>query len=224
MKKAILIISGGMDSTTMLYDVRNNYNIVAALSFDYGQRHKKELDYAKATCEKLGIEHNIVDLSNIKSLLGGSSLTDNIDVPEGYYEGENMKLTVVPSRNTIMLSIASGYAVSKKAEIVFYGAHAGDHTIYPDCRPEYIQKLNECLKIANFEPVEVIAPYEDITKVEIIKKGLELNVPYQDTWTCYKGQEKACGKCGSCQERLTAFKENGLEDPAEYDSRELIQK
>ena len=223
-KKAVVIISGGMDSTVMLHDViKQGYEIIGALSFNYGQKHAKELGFALKTCLRLGIDHSIVDLKNLQVLLA-SALTTDKPIPEGFYEGENMKQTVVPSRNTIMLSIASGYAVSKGAGIVFYGAHAGDHTIYPDCRPEYIKKLNACLKIANFEPVKVIAPYQDLTKVEIIKKGLELGVRFRDTWTCYKGGEVSCGKCGSCQERLAAFKANGIEDPSEYISRELISK
>lgn len=223
MKKAIIILSGGMDSTTLLYDVKREYDIVGALSFFYGQKHEKELIYASVTCSELGIKHRVVNLPTLKDLLN-SALTSDKPIPEGHYEAENMKQTVVPSRNTIMLAIASGYAVSLGAEIIFYGAHAGDHFIYPDCRPEYIEKLNDCLAIANFEPTKVIAPYQNITKVEILKKGLELGVDYKDTWTCYVGEEKACGKCGSCQERLMAFKENRIEDPLEYESRELITK
>lgn len=226
-KKVIVILSGGLDSTTLLYDLhsrKDEFEIVSVLSFDYGQRHKKELVYASDTCIKLGLDHHEVNLEHLNFFLGGSSLTDNIDVPEGHYEEENMKLTVVPNRNMIMLSIAVGYAVSKGAELVAYGAHAGDHMIYPDCRPEFIQKMNEVCKIANFQSVEILAPYINVTKIEILQRGVMVGVPYKETWTCYKGLEKACGKCGSCQERLTAFKENGLEDPLEYESRELIKK
>jgi 7-cyano-7-deazaguanine synthase len=214
-KKAVVIISGGMDSSTLLYDVKQNYDIVGAISFFYGQKHDKELEYAMATCLKLGIEHKILNLPMLKDLLS-STLTNEEPIPEGHYEQENMKQTVVPFRNQIMLSIACGYAVSKNAEIVFYGAHAGDHHIYWDCRPEFIDKLNEVTFLSE-PPIKIIAPYRDITKVEILKKGLELGVDYKDTWTCYNGREKACGKCGSCRERLEAFERNGIKDPLEYE-------
>lgn len=216
-KKIIVILSGGMDSTTMLYDLGQTNKIVGVLSFNYGQRHKKELEFAKKTCEILKLEHHIVDLSNIKELLGGSSLTDNIDVPEGHYQQENMKLTVVPFRNTIMLSIAGGYAISKGAQYIAYAAHAGDHAIYPDCRPLFVQELNKSFKVADYKPVKILAPYLKLNKISILKKGIKLGVPYQNTWTCYNGREKACGKCGSCQERLEAFEKNKIKDPLEYE-------
>lgn len=217
-KKIVVICSGGMDSVTLLHDLQNNqeYEIVGALTFDYGQRHVKEIEYAKKNCKKFHLDWHKVDLTNLQSLLV-SSLTGNSDIPEGHYADDNMKSTVVPSRNLIMLAIASGYAVSKGAQYIAYGAHAGDHTIYPDCRPEFIEKLNEVTKISNFEPVEILVPYRDITKVEILEKGIKLGVNYKDTWTCYKGKLLACGKCGSCQERLEAFEKNGIKDPLEYE-------
>ena len=226
LQKCIVICSGGMDSTTLLYEMVNDpyFNVVGVLSFDYGQRHKKELEYAKQTCKKLIQEHHIVDLTTLQPLLKGSALTDNIEVPHGHYEQDNMKLTVVPNRNMIMLSIAIGYAISKDADFVVYGAHSGDHHIYEDCRPEFVDKLNEVAQIANYKPIDIVAPYINENKSTILAKGLKIGVPYEETWTCYAGGEKACGRCGSCQERLEAFKNNNIEDPLDYISRDIISK
>ncbi|MHA1732989.1 MAG: 7-cyano-7-deazaguanine synthase QueC [Promethearchaeota archaeon] len=215
---AVLILSGGMDSTTLLYDLLSRGLDVWALSIDYGQRHGRELRAARSTCEKLGIPHQVVDLSGVSEVMKGSSLTDDVPVPHGHYEEETMKQTVVPSRNLIFLSVASAYAISVGAEVVYYGAHGGDHAIYPDCRPVFIDKVNEVLAVANYEPVRVEAPYVGIDKVGILRRGLELGVDYSLTWTCYEGKEKACGKCGSCVERLEAFRENGVEDPLPYET------
>ena len=213
-KKGVVILSGGMDSTTMLYDFfRIGYVIKGVLSFNYGQRHVKELEYAKKTTAKLNLEHHVVDISNIVGLLGGSALTDNIDVPHGHYEAENMKLTVVPNRNMIMLSIATGYAVSKEADFVAFAAHGGDHAIYPDCRREFVDKLTEATLIANYQPVKILAPYLDIDKGDIAIRGKEIGVPYEDTWTCYEGKERPCLKCGACQERTLAFIKAEISDP-----------
>lgn len=225
MKKVVVILSGGMDSSTLLYDLKQNseYEVVGVLSFNYHQKHKKELDYAKSTAEKLGLEHKVIEL-NFMGEFNSALTSQDQSIPEGHYEEENMKATVVPNRNMIMLSIAVGYAVSKEAGLVAYGAHAGDHLIYPDCRPEFIEKMNEVTKIANFQPVELLVPYMNYTKKDILERGFALGVPYKETWTCYVGGEKACGSCGSCQERLEAFKYWDKEDPLDYTSRELIEK
>lgn len=230
--KTVVILSGGMDSVTMLHKIcsevlqdENGKRVeVKAISFNYGQRHAKELEMAKYNCDLLGVEHRVVDISNIKTLLGGSSLTDDIEVPEGHYEDKNMKLTVVPNRNSIMANIAIGWAVSLGFDTVAIGVHAGDHAIYPDCRPVFIKALSVLADVANYSPIEIYTPFLYADKTEIIAEGLKLNVPYDRTLTCYKGEFKACGKCGSCQERLFSFKENGIEDPVEYESRELVQK
>jgi 7-cyano-7-deazaguanine synthase len=189
---------------------------VHAVSFNYGQRHSKELLFAKKVCEQYKIEHKIVDISSINQLIGGSALTDDIDVPEGHYEEDSMKTTVVPNRNMIMLSMAVGYAVSIEAEAVYFGAHSGDHAIYPDCRTEFVDAMNDVCKIANYQAVEVRAPYLAASKIDILRDGLAMNLDYADTWTCYNGQEKACGRCGACQERLEAFAENNTVDPIAY--------
>lgn len=217
-QKVVVIYSGGMDSYTVLNKaIRQGYEVYA-LSFDYGQRHVKELKVAADVCAELNISHKVVDISATNQLIGGSSLTDDIDVPEGHYEEESMKSTVVPNRNMILLSLAVGYAVSLKANKVFYGAHSGDHAIYPDCRPEFVQKMDDVCRIANYEEIEIVSPYLNNTKIEILTDGLNMGLDYSKTWTCYNGREKACGKCGACQERLEAFELNQASDPLPYEA------
>jgi len=215
--KVVVIYSGGMDSFTVLHKAIQAGHDVYALSFNYGQRHVRELQCAAEVCQALGINHKIVDISAINQLLAGSSLTDNIDIPEGHYAADNMKSTVVPNRNMILLSLAVGYAVSLGASQVYYGAHSGDHFIYPDCRPEFVQKMHDVCQIANYEPVDIVSPYLSQTKIEILADGLAMGLDYSKTWTCYNGREKACGKCGSCQERLEAFTLNNTTDPLPYE-------
>lgn len=215
--KVIVIYSGGMDSFTVLNKAIADGKQPLALSFDYGQRHKKELDYAARVCAELNVPHKIVDISAINALVGGSALTDDIDVPEGHYEEPSMKTTVVPNRNMILLSMAVGYAVSEGASEVYYGAHSGDHAIYPDCRPEFVEKMNDVCQIANYDAITIVTPYLDVSKTAILTDGLAMGLDYGKTWTCYNGREKACGKCGACQERLEAFRDNGAVDPLSYE-------
>ncbi|AWL11442.1 7-cyano-7-deazaguanine synthase [Saliniradius amylolyticus] len=217
-QKAVVIYSGGMDSFTVLHKALQQGMELYALSFDYGQRHKKELDYAAAVCADLGISHKIVDISAINTLVGGSALTDDIEVPEGHYEEQSMKSTVVPNRNMILLSLAVGYAVSLQANQVYYGAHSGDHAIYPDCRPEFVHKMNDVCAIANYEAVEIVTPYLNVSKTDILTDGLKMGLDYSQTWTCYNGRTLACGKCGACQERQEAFAQNQAADPLEYEN------
>lgn len=217
--KAVIILSGGMDSTTLAYDIvkGGKYDEVHAISFDYGQVHNKELDCARITARKLGLRsHHVVNLYSLGGLLQ-SALTGDAPVPEGAYDDENQKLTVVPNRNMIMLSIAAGYAMSIGATDLYYGAHAGDHAIYPDCRPEFVHMINAVLAVAHYTPVKVIVPYLHYSKGNVAARGRMLNVPYEDTWTCYKGGNISCGKCGSCDERLRAFEFAGYPDPLEYE-------
>ncbi|MGP4844489.1 7-cyano-7-deazaguanine synthase QueC [Marinobacter sp. 1Y8] len=216
-EKVVVIYSGGMDSFTLLHRARAAGHDVHALSFDYGQRHVRELDYAQRVCTSLAIPHKIVDMTHLGSLLSGSALTDGVDVPEGHYEEESMKATVVPNRNMILLSLATGYAVSVGAQAVWYGAHGGDHAIYPDCRPEFVEKMDAVCRVANYEPVRIEAPYMQSDKGEILAEGLAMNLDYSQSWTCYNGREAACGKCGSCVERLEAFASHGLRDPLPYE-------
>ncbi|WP_019616614.1 7-cyano-7-deazaguanine synthase QueC [Psychromonas ossibalaenae] len=217
-KKVVVIYSGGMDSYTVLHKAIQQGLTPYALTFDYGQRHIKEIDVARSVCKELGVEHKVIDISAINELIGGSSLTDDsIDVALGHYQEENMFTTVVPNRNMILLSLAIGYAVSIKAEKVYYGAHSGDHAIYPDCRPEFVEKMNDVAAIANYEKTEIFSPYLNSDKIGILKDGLAMGLDYGKTWTCYNGREKACGECGSCVERLEAFAANGVTDPVPYE-------
>lgn len=216
-EKVVVIYSGGMDSYTVLNRAIADGKQVYALTFDYGQRHVKEIACAKTVCERLNISHKVIDITAINQLLAGSSLTDNIDIPEGHYEADNMKSTVVPNRNMILISLAVGYAVSVGAAQVYYGAHSGDHAIYPDCRPEFVEKMNDVCKIANYESVEIFSPYLTQDKIAILADGISMGLDYSQTWTCYNGREKACGKCGACQERLEAFHLNNKTDPIAYE-------
>ncbi|MDO6447283.1 7-cyano-7-deazaguanine synthase QueC [Colwellia sp. 1_MG-2023] len=215
--KVVVIYSGGMDSFTVLNRALKDGKEVFALSFDYGQRHVKELQCASDVCKSLNVPHKVIDITTINQLLAGSSLTDDIDIPEGHYEAETMKSTVVPNRNMILLSLAVGYAVSVGAAQVYYGAHSGDHAIYPDCRPEFVEKMNDVCQIANYEAVEIFSPYLTVTKSDILTDGIKMALDYSKTWTCYNGREKACGKCGACQERLEAFSDNNVVDPLAYE-------
>ena len=224
MKKCVVVLSGGMDSATALYKAKADGYEIYAISFDYGQKHNKELDYASKLATKIGVkEHKIVDLTCIKDLVSESALTnDKIAVPEGHYAANNMKLTVVPNRNMIMYSIAAGYAVSLKAQALYVGVHAGDHFIYPDCRPQFIFGLDGLVRVANEGFIDtnfqIVAPFLYIAKTDIVKIGVELKVPYELTWSCYKGGETHCGKCGTCVERKEAFELAGVEDPTVYET------
>ena len=219
MEKAVVILSGGMDSTTLLYETVKQYGAenVTALSYDYNQKHRKELNGAKQTCEKLDVTHEILELDVLNTIAPSALTRDDWDVPEGHYEDENMKETVVPNRNMIMLSLATAYAINVGAKKIFYGAHAGDHDIYPDCRKEFVDKMRDVIAICDWNKVELLAPYLDIDKGDIVIKGKEIGVDYSLTWTCYKGKDKACGKCGSCTERLEAFEKAEIKDPLVYE-------
>jgi 7-cyano-7-deazaguanine synthase len=215
MSKIVIILSGGMDSTTLAYDLHHQGHELHALSFNYGQKHSKELTFAAITCSKLGIDHKIVPFSDdLKFLVANSALTDSTqDVPEGHYADDNMKATVVPNRNMIMLALATGYAISIGANAVAYAAHAGDHTIYPDCRPEFAEGMSQVMALCHFTPVELLSPYMNITKSDICVIGRDLGVPYGDSWTCYKGEAKPCGVCGADVERAEAFADASIPDP-----------
>lgn len=203
--KTILIYSGGLDSTTLLYKLRKDGDEILCLSFNYGQRHVKELLFAKRICKTLEIPHKIVDIRSIKSLMAGSALTSRKKVPEGHYTDKSMKDTVVPNRNMVFISLAAALAISARFDRVAIAVHAGDHAIYPDCRPAFIKAANAVLKTANYQPVKVHAPFLRMTKKQIAKLGGRLNVPFEKTWTCYKGFKSPCGFCGACIERKEAM-------------------
>lgn len=214
----VVIYSGGMDSYTLLHLARSRGYQVHALSFNYGQRHVRELDCARSVCEAHGIPHQTIDIRAMSEVvMAGSSLTSDLQVPEGHYQEDSMKATVVPNRNMILLSLATGYAVTVGAGAVWYGAHGGDHAIYPDCRPEFVAKMDAVCRIANYEAVGIEAPFMAMDKGQILAEGLRLGLDYHHTWTCYNGRERACGRCGSCVERLEAFAANGVTDPLDYE-------
>ncbi|MBE0486601.1 7-cyano-7-deazaguanine synthase QueC [Marinobacter sp.] len=213
----VVIYSGGMDSFTLLHLARARGYNVHALSFNYGQRHVRELEAARAVCQAQSIPHKVIDIRAMSEVMAGSSLTSDMDIPEGHYQEDSMKSTVVPNRNMILLSLATGYAVTVRAQSVWYGAHGGDHAIYPDCRPEFVEKMDAVCRIANYDPVGIEAPFMKLDKGGILGEGLKLGLDYGQTWTCYNGRERACGVCGSCVERLEAFASHGLEDPLPYE-------
>ena len=217
--KSVVIYSGGLDSTVLLYHLKANGHDLSALSVDYGQRHRRELDCAAKICKLAGVPNRIADLSSIRDLLSGSSLTSpQIEVAEGHYTEESMKSTVVPNRNMILLSLAAGHALSLGANQVAYAAHSGDHAIYPDCRNEFAVAVAEAMKLCDWQPIELIRPFIDLTKAEIVAIGSQLNVPFENTWSCYKGGAVHCGRCGTCIERREAFHLAGLHDPTAYAS------
>lgn len=222
MKKVLVVLSGGMDSTTLLYTLladlsREN---VFAIGFNYGQRHARELEYATRHCAKLSVRYDVVDLRLLAPLLEGNALTDpaHVVVPHGHYADETMKKTVVPNRNAIMLNIAAAVASSRGVDTIATAIHAGDHAIYPDCRPEFEHALNALLRVAldGLEPVQVIAPFISISKTKIAALGETQDVDWSLTWSCYEGGEKHCGRCGTCVERKEAFRESFVHDPTEY--------
>ena len=215
-KNSVIIVSGGMDSITLLYDHKDE--IALGISFDYGSNHNaREIPFAKMHCERLGIKHITINLDFMHQYFK-SSLLDGADaIPEGHYADDNMKSTVVPFRNGIMLSIAIGIAESNNLDQVFIANHGGDHTIYPDCRPEFIKAIDSAANAGTYNNVKVIAPYTQITKSYIARIGKKLSIDYTETWSCYKGGERHCGKCGTCVERKEALAEAGIEDCTIYE-------
>ena len=217
MKDALIIVSGGMDSITMLNEYKED--IALAVTFDYGSNHaEKEISFAKLHCERLGIPHLVIPLAFIHQYFKSSLLEGADAIPEGHYADENMKSTVVPFRNGIMLSIACGLAESNGLKKVMIANHAGDHAIYPDCRATFIGSMSEAMAYGTYEHINICAPYTGITKTDIAKHGKKLGLNYAETWSCYKGGEKHCGKCGTCVERKEALHDAGIEDPTEYEN------
>ncbi|ATJ82980.1 7-cyano-7-deazaguanine synthase QueC [Halomonas beimenensis] len=213
----VVIYSGGMDSYTVLHRALREGREVHALSFDYGQRHARELEVARRVCRELGVPHQVVDITAIHGLIDASALTDaSRELPDADYAEDNLQDTVVPNRNMILLSLAIAKAVNIGADRVDYGAHGGDHVLYPDCRPEFVEAMNAVAAIANFAPIEIHAPYLRAGKAEILADGLAMGLDYARTWTCYRGEALACGRCGSCRERLAAFAANDAVDPLAY--------
>ncbi|MBO9125638.1 MULTISPECIES: 7-cyano-7-deazaguanine synthase QueC [unclassified Rhizobium] len=221
--KTIVICSGGLDSVSLAHWIAGEQQLIGLLSFDYGQRHRKELDYAAACAKRLGVPHQIIDIRPIGSHLTGSALTDNIDVPDGHYAEETMKATVVPNRNAIMLAIAFGLAAAQKADAVAVAVHGGDHFIYPDCRPGFIDAFQTMQDAAldGYASVNLQAPYVNATKADIVTDGEKHGTPFAETWSCYKGGARHCGRCGTCVERREAFHLAGVADPTDYEDADF---
>ena len=216
MKDSLIIVSGGMDSITMLYEYAERIGM--AVTFDYGSNHAdKEIPFAKLHCERLGIPHLIIPLAFMHQYFKSSLLEGADAIPEGHYEDENMQSTVVPFRNGIMLSIACGIAECNGLKSVMIANHGGDHAIYPDCRSEFIKAMSEAMSAGTYAHINIVAPYTNITKTDIALRGKALGLNYAETWSCYKGGDKHCGKCGTCVERKEALQEAGIEDPTVYD-------
>ena len=216
MKDSVLILSGGVDSTTLLYEERER--IALAISFDYGSKHnEQEIPFAKWHCEKLGIRHMTIPLDFMTRYFHSSLLLGGEEIPEGHYADENMKSTVVPFRNGIMLSIAVGIAESNELKYVMMANHGGDHTIYPDCTPQFVDAFDQAASAGTYVHVRLRSPYTNITKADIARRGKLLGIDYSKTWSCYKGGKKHCGKCGTCVERREAFAEAGIDDRTEYE-------
>ena len=216
MKDSVLILSGGMDSVTMLYEFRER--IALAVSFDYGSNHNaRELPFAHLHCQRLGIEHLVIPLSFVGRYFTSSLLQGAEAIPDGHYADENMRSTVVPFRNGIMLSVAVGLAESRGLQHVMMANHGGDHTIYPDCRPEFVEAFSRAAQTGTYPGITLLAPYTSISKADIARHGRQLGIDYTETWSCYKGGEHHCGTCGTCVERREALAEAGIADATHYE-------
>ncbi|GAA0979259.1 7-cyano-7-deazaguanine synthase QueC [Nocardiopsis tropica] len=224
----VLVASGGLDSTTLAHLLHARGSRLTFMAVDYGQRHRIELAFAKRAALRLDADFEQVDLSGLTPVLAGSALTDpSVEVPDGHYTDERMASTVVPNRNALMLDLAVALAVSRGASAVAFGAHAGDHPVYPDCRPAFVEAFEQSARVANegfLDPgFHVLAPFLTMTKAQIVSTGAELGVPFEETWSCYRGREAAhCGRCGTCMERREAFSLAGVQDPTTYASTDHI--
>ncbi|MES2598300.1 MAG: 7-cyano-7-deazaguanine synthase QueC [Verrucomicrobiota bacterium] len=215
--KTLVLLSGGMDSTTALYWARREHEVVGAVSFDYGSKHNtKELEQAAWQCRHFGLRHDVVALPFVNELFSSDLLQSGGVVPDGHYTHETMKRTVVPFRNGIMLAIACGIAESREAEGLVIAAHAGDHTIYPDCREPFMQAMADSMREGTYARIELLRPFIAMDKTAIAKLGNELGIDFAHTWSCYKGGALHCGTCGTCVERREAFDLSGVKDPTVY--------
>ncbi|WP_397543309.1 7-cyano-7-deazaguanine synthase QueC [Roseovarius salis] len=216
--KTIVICSGGLDSVSLAHKVAGENALRGLLSFDYGQRHVKEVEYAATCADRLGVPHKVVDISGVGHALSGSALTDDVDVPDGHYAEETMKITIVPNRNAIMLAIAFGMAAAEKADAVAAAVHGGDHFIYPDCRPGFIDAFQTMQRHAldGVADITLYTPFVNVSKADIVAEGARHGTPFAETWSCYKGGAVHCGRCGTCVERREAFEIAGVPDPTEY--------
>lgn len=216
--KTTLVCSGGLDSVSLAHVLADQGHLSRLVSFDYGQRHTKELDFAAACATRLGVPHHLIDLRSVGATLTGSALTDDLDVPDGHYEEETMKVTVVPNRNAIMLTIAYGIASAQGDDTVATAVHGGDHFIYPDCRPDFTDAFDTMQRAAldGYAQVALHVPFVHRSKADIVADGARVNTPFDQTWSCYKGGDLHCGRCGTCVERREAFDLAGVPDPTLY--------
>ena len=216
--KALVLFSGGLDSTVLASLMKRDAGESHLLSIDYGQRHAKELNHSLQVAKHLDLPHKILKLPQLGEILGGSSLTDkSLVLPQGHYAEESMKSTVVPNRNMILLALAGGHALSLGFDTIAYAAHAGDHTIYPDCRPKFADAMNTALGLADWSSLSLHRPFVDKTKSDLVSLGAQLDAPLHLTWSCYAGKEIHCGKCGTCVERKEAFALANIPDPTKYE-------
>ena len=217
--KVVVLCSGGMDSVTALHWARREHDVVAAVSFDYGAKHNHgEIPFAIEHARAIGVRHETIALDFVNRLFASDLLKSGGAIPEGHYEAENMRQTVVPFRNAIMLSIACGFAESVGAEGLVIAAHGGDHAIYPDCREEFMRAMGDAMRLGTYAGVKLLRPFIVMTKAQIAAEGARLGVDFSRTWSCYVGGAVHCGKCGTCVERREAFTQPGLADPTEYAS------
>lgn len=215
--KTVVLLSGGMDSTVAFYEILRSHEVVAALSFDYGSKHNaKEIPFAKLHADRHGVPHTVIPLGFMNEHFASDLLQSGGEIPDGHYAEDNMKRTVVPFRNGIMLAVACGFAESKGAQALAIAAHSGDHAIYPDCREPFMQGMADAMREGTYEKVELLRPFIDNDKAGIAKRGAELGIDFAETWSCYKGGTVHCGTCGTCVERREAFMLAGVEDPTEY--------
>jgi 7-cyano-7-deazaguanine synthase len=219
--KTIVILSGGLDSTTLLFHLKDEGHVLHALTFDYGQRHRKEIEAAKIICELTDTPQEIVDVSALGPFFGSNALTNqSIVLPSGEYSQETIDTTKVPNRNMIMLSIAISRAISLAFDAVAFGAHSGFNEImYPDCSPAFVNAMQKAANACDQLSVEVLAPFVLWTKTDVLKRGAELCVPFENTWSCYEGSSVPCGKCGTCWDREAAFSQCALVDPLSSTSK-----
>lgn len=216
--KIAVVCSGGLDSVSLAHKVAAENRLTRLISFDYGQRHRKELDFAAACAQRLRVPHQIIDMRRIGAALTGSALTDAVDVPDGHYAEETMRITVVPNRNAIMLTIAFGIAAANGDEAVATAVHGGDHFIYPDCRPAFTTAFQAMQQAAldGYADIGLYTPFVDRSKADIVTEGARYETPFVETWSCYKGGSQHCGRCGTCVERREAFDLAGIADPTAY--------
>ncbi len=218
---AVAVVSGGLDSVTLCHFLASRGFFLRLLAFDYGQRHQRELEFARACAARLSSPLEVIDLSGLRPLLKGSALTDDVAVPHGHYAAPSMAATIVPNRNAIFLAAAYAWAVSSRAQLVAIGVHAGDHPVYPDCRPAFIEAFGSMQRVAvegaGDARLSLFAPFLTLRKHDIVHLGAALGVPFQETWSCYEGGEVHCGRCGTCVERREAFELAGVPDPTAYE-------